>query len=125
MKASARTAGLLYLAMGVCTGVGMGYVDPRLYVPGDPALTLERLGTSASLARLGFGRLVFSSGMLPKGLGVLLVLGGAGYLVNCAVHFFAPSLRPLTTPALLVAVLAEVSTIAWLLTLTRGVRTAP
>ena len=213
MNASARTAGVLYLVMGVCTAFGMGYVDPNLYVPGDPALSLERLHAWAWLARLGFaanliglvcllalvnvlyellgatspaaarlmlvfvvtgvsiaclnlgaqltalelgrsaqsserelaltllefhrqcgyvggvfwglwllpfGRLVFVSGKLPKGLGVLLVLGGAGYLVNAGVHFFAPGLRALTYPALALAVLAEVATITWLLA--RGVR---
>jgi hypothetical protein len=71
---------------------------------------------------LPFARLVFASGAMPKALGVLLLLGGAGYLVNCGVHFFAPGLRALTYPALAIAVLAEVSTITWLLA--RGSRAA-
>ena len=208
MTSSARSAGVLYLVMGVCTAFGMGYVDPSLYVPGDPELSLERLEASTALARFGFaanlvglvcllglgnvlyelfaatnrasarlllvfvvmgvaitcvsfgfqltalqlvgsprdservlavsllemhrqggyvagvfwglwlmpfGRLMDASGAAPKALGVLLVLGGAGYVVNSAVHVFAPELRALTYPAVAIAVLAEVSTIIWLL----------
>lgn len=215
MTPSLRSAGVLYLVMGVCTAFGMGYVDPSLYVPGDPEQSLERLRASASLARLGFaanlvglvcllglgtvlyevfaatnrasarlllvfvvmgvaitcvsfgiqltalelagsarasqrelavsllelhrqggyvagvfwglwlmpfGRLMGASGAAPKPLAVLLVAGGAGYVVNSGVHFFAPGIRALTYPAVAIAVLAEVSTIAWLLA--RGSRTA-
>lgn len=36
---------------------------------------------------LPMGYLVFKSGFLPKFIGILLMLGGAGYLVDCVTHF--------------------------------------
>ncbi|MFY9610044.1 MAG: DUF4386 domain-containing protein [Blastocatellia bacterium] len=41
---------------------------------------------------LPLGFLVFRSGFLPKLLGILLVIGGAGYLIDCATRLLYPGL---------------------------------
>lgn len=66
---------------------------------------------------LPFGYLVFMSGVLPKVLGVLLVLGGVGYVVN----FFGAVLSPDYTSTAVASILSlpaplgEIGTCLWLL----------
>ena len=66
---------------------------------------------------LPFGYLVFKSGVLPRILGVLLVLGGIGYVVN----FFGATLSPdfastfIADVMSLPAPLGEIGTCLWLL----------
>lgn len=71
-----------------------------------------------SLLLLGY--LVHRSGYLPRVLGILLVLGGLGYLVDSFVSFLAPSLDSEIAVVLVPAVVAEVSLALWLLV--KGVR---
>ena len=73
---------------------------------------------------LPFGYVVLKSGVLPQALGVLLLAGGVGYLLDFSADLLWPAYptlglgRFLTLPA----GLAEVGTCLWLLL--RGVRTA-
>ena len=71
---------------------------------------------------LPFGYLVFRCGFLPRLLGVLLVLGGLGYLVDVFASLLLPS-YPASAVAdyiLLPASLGEIGTCLWLLAV--GVR---
>jgi hypothetical protein len=62
------------------------------------------------------GLLIGRSGFLPKVLGVLLVAGGVGYLIDVLVHFLLPSLAPTVTPiATAPSGLAEIGLTFWLL----------
>ncbi len=62
------------------------------------------------------GYLVFRSTFLPRFLGVLLALGGIGYVVNSFAGFLSPPLASSLFPAILVpAGIAEVSLCLWLL----------
>ena len=45
---------------------------------------------------LPLGFLVFRSGFLPKPLGILLVIGGAGYLVDSGTQFLFPGLATIS-----------------------------
>jgi len=103
-------------------------------LPTDTANAMARLSLSSyghaifvanlfwGLWLLPFGYLVFKSGMLPRALGILLILGGAGYLVDV----FADLLLPLYADTTfsnyvhLPAALGEVGTCLWLLVV--GVR---
>ena len=67
------------------------------------------------------GYLAFKSGMFPKVLGIVLVVGGIGYLFDTLAAFVAPELTPIIHPvAALLGVVAEVSLLAYLLV--KGVR---
>ena len=67
------------------------------------------------------GYLTFKSGMFPKVLGIVLVVGGIGYLFDTLGAFVAPELTPIIHPvAALLGVVAEVSLLAYLLV--KGVR---
>lgn len=67
-KATARTAGLLYLLLAVTGGFSMLYV-PSLIVPGDAAATAANIAANESLFRLGI-----VSGLISQVVFVLLVL---------------------------------------------------
>ncbi|SCG62333.1 DUF4386 domain-containing protein [Micromonospora halophytica] len=70
---------------------------------------------------LPLGYLVVRSGYFPKALGVLLMIGCCGHLVDMFARFLAPGLGADISPfAMVPAAVAELSFIAWLLT--RGVR---
>ena len=63
---------------------------------------------------LPFGILVFKSGFFPKWLGVLLVLGGIGYLIECLVQFLFPEYKTIGHAAVAISGLAEFAFIFWL-----------
>jgi hypothetical protein len=68
------------------------------------------------------GYLTFKSGMFPKVLGIVLVVGGIGYLFDTLAAFVAPELTPpIHALAALLGIVAEVSLLAYLLV--KGVRT--
>ena len=52
-KTLARLAGLLYLAMALCSGFAEFYVRRSIVVPGDAVATAENIRASAALVRLG------------------------------------------------------------------------
>ena len=67
------------------------------------------------------GYLAFKSGMFPKVLGIVLVVGGIGYLFDTLATFVAPELTAMIHPvAALLGVVAEISLLAYLLI--KGVR---
>jgi hypothetical protein len=67
------------------------------------------------------GYLAFKSGMFPKVLGIVLVVGGISYLFDTLAAFAAPELTGITHPvAALLGGAAEISTLAYLLV--KGVR---
>ena len=68
------------------------------------------------------GYLAFKSGMFPQALGIVLVVGGIGYLCDTLAALVAPELTPIIHPiAALLGIVAEVSLLAYLLV--KGVRT--
>jgi Domain of unknown function (DUF4386) len=52
-KRLARIAGVLYLLVGIFGGFAEGYVEPKMYVPGDAAGTAGNVVANAGLVRLG------------------------------------------------------------------------
>ena len=218
LRKTARVAGLLYLLMTICGVFNMIYVDPKLYVSGDPTATvtnilasewLFRLGVASSLVSLivflfvayalykllksvdkdlgmlmvilvvvsipggltfnqfapilllkgaGYhsafqpaqlqalamtflelqkngdsigqvfwglwlfplGLLVFKSGFFPKVLGVLLMIGCFGYILNSLTFLLFPDYKVITYWGSLIGFVAEILFIFWLLT--KGVK---
>lgn len=69
-----------------------------------------------ALHLFALGYLVFASGFLPRMLGVLLVVSGAGYLANSFVLFLVPDLADTFAVVVLVAALiGELPLTLWLL----------
>ena len=61
------------------------------------------------------GYLVFTSGILHKYLGILLMIGGIGYLLIIFVFFLFPILEIVSIVGSMLAGLAEISLMIWLL----------
>ena len=62
------------------------------------------------------GYLIARSNFIPRGIGVLLVLGGLGFLITAFTNFLSPQLGAQLAPLLLpIAVLGEGSLALWLL----------
>src|SRR6516162_3684010 len=49
----ARIAGLLYLLVGIFGGFAEGFVEPKIYVAGNAAVTAGNVAANAGLVRLG------------------------------------------------------------------------
>jgi hypothetical protein len=74
-------------------------------------------------ACLALGYLIFKSGYLPRVIGILMAVAGAGYLVNSFASFLDPALAARLFPAILMpALVAELGLSLWLLI--KGVDTA-
>jgi hypothetical protein len=70
---------------------------------------------------LPLGYLVYRSEMIPRALGVFLILGCAGYLVDLFAHFLTPGIAESIEPIVVApAVIGELGLVAWLLV--KGVR---
>jgi hypothetical protein len=121
---------LLFEGMRVATGA----VDlTALGAAGSNAIVLllldaQHYGVSVAAIFMGLwlipmGYLAYrSSGMLPKWLGVSLVVGGVGYLVNVLATFLFPGFAgAIHSFILMPATIAEVATIVYLFVM--GVRT--
>lgn len=61
------------------------------------------------------GYLIFKSGILPRNLGILLMLGSFGYLLDLLQFFLFPSYGVIGIAGAFVACIAEFSLIVWLL----------
>lgn len=61
---------------------------------------------------LPLGYLFFVSGFMPKALGVFLMIGSTGYVIHSTLRIIAPAV---SEQAILLSVVAEVTTIAWLM----------
>ena len=95
------------------------------------ALVLLKLGAQANNIGLVFfgcyclliGYLVFRSDFLPRILGVLMAIGGAGWLTNSFVSFLSPPLaRSLSSWMMAPGILGEAALTLWLLVM--GVKPA-
>jgi hypothetical protein len=53
-RKTARVAGLWYLAIGVCYGFSMAYVDRAYFVSGNVVATVKNIQASGLLFQLGF-----------------------------------------------------------------------
>jgi hypothetical protein len=70
-----------------------------------------------------FGLAVIRSGFIPRILGYLLLLAGAGYVAEAFVTLIVPQFGPVVSPTAKLLVIAEVPIIFWLLIW--GARTPP
>ncbi len=61
------------------------------------------------------GLLVYKSNFLPKVLGILLIVGGSGLLINVFVHFLFPDYPIVNTILLIPQILAEALFTLWIL----------
>lgn len=82
--------------------------------------TINVLGIFWGLWLFPLGYLVYKSGMFPKMLGTLLMLGCFGYLIGFVVANFLPNFTQISIPGNIVATVAEFAFIFYLLH--RGVR---
>jgi len=62
-----------------------------------------------------FGLLVIRSGFIPRVIGVLLFIAGAGYIVAAFAALVAPSWRPVVDPVTGITDIAELPVMLWLL----------
>lgn len=69
LRKQARTAGLLYLLMGIVAPIGLVYVPSQLFVPGNVLATAENVRRSGWLLRLGI-----VSELVHQTLAIFLVL---------------------------------------------------
>jgi len=139
----ARTAGVLYLMVALCGMFAELYVRSAIVVPGDAAATdgdyasargpagsdalatlfAEMQANGFLIAQMFFGLwllplgyLVVRSGYFPRVLGVLLALGGVGYVVDLFARFLALGAAERISPFVLgPALVGEVAFVAWLL----------
>jgi len=76
---------------------------------------IAQVSTGTWLLPLGY--LVYKSGFFPKILGILLMIGSGGYLLDLLIQFLLPSYVSLWSEIVLApAVIAEVAFLLWLLT---------
>ena len=65
---------------------------------------------------ISVGYLITRSTLVPRLLGVLLMLGGASYIINSFTNFFAPAIGAHLAPFVIpVAILGEGALTLWLL----------
>ena len=106
-KRASLLAALLSLA-----GIAIGPVADYMSIPHGFSITMTFFGFYCLL----IGYLTFKSTYLPRILGVLLAIGGLGYLINSFANFlslgFAPSMYPYI---LLPGFIAETVLCLWLL----------
>jgi hypothetical protein len=92
----------------------LAYLSLRMYVSGGGLFFV--IGGVGSIL---LGYLIFRSGYLPKVLGVLLALGGLGFVIRSFALVLAPAYASLGLLLLLPTALASLSLTGWLLV--RGV----
>lgn len=103
------------------TGISNVFPSDQLYLMTNLSIKAHSYGYSISLLFLGccfliHGYLIFRSGFLPKVLGILIQIGGIGYMTNSITHILVPSLTSWTFPIIILPVLvAETSLSLWLL----------
>jgi hypothetical protein len=137
-KNAARAVVIFTVAAAAMMGLNMVHQFGALLVATDPTYA-DALGAGESdalvlllfeLHRHGYltaqiffglwllplGYLVYKSGMFPRVLGVLLMIGCFGYLVDLFAQFLAPDLAAVLAPFVLTPpAVAEVSMLLWLL----------
>lgn len=78
-KRLARIAGVLYLLVGIFGGFAEGFVEPKMYVAGNAAVTASNLLANAGLVRIGVAADLFQAT-------VFVFLGMTLYLLLKHVH---------------------------------------
>jgi hypothetical protein len=115
--------GLFHLAAVVVLGDAddlTGFDPQQLQALAYLSLRLHGFGFAIGLIFFGcflvlLGYLIYRSGYLPRSIGVLLVVGGLGYLTNSFAQLLAPALAASLLPwVLLPAFLAESGLALWL-----------
>src|SRR5437588_8059 len=81
-KRLARIAGVLYLLVGIFGGFAEGFVEPKMYVPGDAATTASNLLANSGLVRIGVVADLFQAT-------VMVFLGLTLYMLLKHVHKIA------------------------------------
>lgn len=101
-----------------------GYLDvfkpEQLQAQAYASLQLQSIGFAIALVFFGFyclviGYLVFRSTFMPRIIGVLLAIEGAGYLINSFTLFLAPALQARIFPYFMVTGIAEIVFCLWLI----------
>ncbi len=109
------TAPHLALEAGVRDTLALLFVEAHAY---GYDLGLMFFGVNCMVT----GYLVFKSGFLPRGVGVLLAASGPVYLVGSYLRFLAPDVAVAFQPAYVLPLVAESALCVWLLT--KGARNA-
>jgi len=112
----------LALFAAVCGVIGLasgGEVSPGSS-PAQSAFLVEMVFFGFQILTIGF--LITRSTLIPRPLGILLMLGGASYIINSFTNFVAPDIGRHVMPFIVpIAVLGEGALTLWLLV--KGVRT--
>jgi hypothetical protein len=113
-------APIILLTRGAALGVDPALLRAQAYM----ALQLQGIGYAVALAFFGGtmlvrGYLIARSAIVPRVIGILLMVEGIVYLANSFVDFLAPGFASTVLGLLLVTGLAEVALALWLLV--RGV----
>jgi len=111
-----------YRPLQLLGGAGYLKVFSRQQLEAMALLSLNTHSVGFAVALMFFGcscvalgYLTFTSGVLPKALGVLMAIAGACYLTNSAVLILSPRLASILFPSILVpAFIAELSFAVWL-----------
>jgi hypothetical protein len=115
--------GLFHLAAVVVLGDGdalPGFDPQQVQALAYLSLRLHGYGFAIGLIFFGcflvlLGYLIYRSGYLPRSIGVLLAIGGLGYLTNSFAQILAPALAASLLPwVLLPSFLAELGLALWL-----------
>lgn len=96
------------------------FTPEQLQVQAYVSLQLQDVGLSIALVFFGFDILltayfILSSTFLPRFIGVLLAIEGAGYLINSFTQFIAPALQARIFPYFTATGIGEVSLCLWLI----------
>ncbi|HTD29477.1 MAG TPA: DUF4386 domain-containing protein [Xanthomonadaceae bacterium] len=102
----------LLAAMLSLTGIAIGPMTDALSIPHGFSIAMIFFGSYC----LMIGYLTFKSTYLPRILGVLLAIGGLGYVINSFANLFAPAFASHGFPYLLLpGFTAETGLCLWLL----------
>jgi hypothetical protein len=101
-KKTARIAGVLYLLVGIFGGFAEGFVEPKMYVAGDPVATTLNVVTNPGLVRLGV-----VADLLDQTLFVFLVMT----LYRLLVHVNRSVARAMVVLVVLAAGIASLNTV--------------
>jgi len=96
---------------GVASGAALELVQSD---PPAQGFYIEMVFFGAQIISIGY--LITRSTLIPRALGVLLLLGGASYVINSFTNFLAPALGAHLAPFVIpVAILGEGALTFWLL----------
>ena len=109
-------APLILLKRGAALGVNIDLLRAQTYM----ALQLQGIGYAVALVFFGGtmllrGYLIARSGIVPKVIGVALMIEGVAYWANSFIDFIAPGVASTALAVLMVTALAEVALCLWLL----------